>query len=281
MFSRIASQNTFSSEGTYENFSRLTRPVEIADKLTESQRPDVMKLIPKFDFQAKWIPESGSGGMEMLRFGIGTKLGLPGPELTNFGLKRSFFILNPNFDYTSVDWKPDTEFPDSLYTAGLNISWIQPFNDRWMLMVGASPSWASDGKETKDSIRCQGMFGFTWTPNKEWKVVFGGAYPDRDDINFMPFGGAIWPPNEDWRLELMAPQARLAMRLREMSDRNYDRWVYTGVGVEGGNWAVRSVDDRADFKVQMCFLDTVASKWILSSTKDTAHRGSTYLPLGC
>ncbi|MCL2348733.1 MAG: DUF6268 family outer membrane beta-barrel protein [Planctomycetaceae bacterium] len=153
--------------------------------------------------------------------------------------------MTPNFGYTSAQWDGPQKFPSSLYTAGLNVGWMKPVNERWTLMANVMPHWASDGQATQDAVRCPLMAGMTWTPNRQWKVMFGAIYLDRSDIAVLPFGGLVWTPNDDWRFELTAPQARISRRLN-ISTSEFQRWGYVGGGFGGGTWAVESVNHQSD-----------------------------------
>lgn len=247
-----------SSKDGFSEFFQPTPPVENAKELQERSAEGRKGIFQKFSVDLSWIPSGGSNGLGMTRFHTSATFALPGPKLR--WSKPSFFLLTPSFGYTDVDWKRKSPFPDSLYNASLNIAWIQTLNERWSMMLLASPGWASDGKESEDSVRCPVTFGMTWTPNKRWKVVFGAAYLDRSDLSFMPYGGLVWTPNDDVKVELMAPQARLAWRsysdgLLSQFDRKtaIERWNYVGFGFGGGSWAVRSVDNQADFAMSREF----------------------------
>lgn len=232
-----------------DNFAQSDSPTESKDPASEGRKG----IFQKLSLDLSWVPSAGSDGMGLTRFNTSATFALPGPRIRQY--KPSFFLLSPNFGYTSVDWNRGSEFPNSLYNAGLNITWFQPINERWSGMLSVSPGWASDAKESKDSVRCPVVFGLTWTPNNRWKVVFGAAYLDRSDISFLPYGGLIWKPygNEDVRLELMAPQARFIWRscMERFAEQFADpctveTWHYVGGGFGGGTWAIRSENDQAD-----------------------------------
>lgn len=201
----------------------------------------------KLNLGLSWIPGDGSDGLGMTRFNIDATFPFAAPQTHSY-LRSSYFMLTPKFEFTSVDWKRDTTFPDSLYDVGLGFSWFKPINDRWSFMAGATPRWSSDGKESSGSVRCSAMFGLNWTPNDRWKVLLGIAYLDRDDdLDFIPYAGFVWTPNDDWRIEMTLPQARVAKRLRTASCHEMsEKWAYLGFRFGGGNWAIRSRDHRAD-----------------------------------
>lgn len=213
----------------------------------EYRPPVQQKPWQKLNLGVSWIPADGSGGLGMTRFNIDAVF--PCATLrSSYSTSPSYFLLTPKFEYTSVDWKRETSFPDSLYDVGLGMTWMKPINERWSFMASATPRWASDGKESDKSLRCSAMFGFNWTPNNRWKVILGAAYLDRDDdMNFIPYAGCVWTPNDDWRVEMTLPQARVAKRIDiPLFNQMSENWGYAGLGFGGGNWAVRSQNGLAD-----------------------------------
>ncbi len=201
-------------------------------------------LLQAVNIGGSWIPGSDGNDLSLAEFKLGVTCALPAPKFKPF--TNSFFVLTPSFAYTGTRWNGSEHFPSNLYNAGLSMMWMKPLDERWSLMLSASPGYAGDGKATSETVRCPAMFGATWTPNSKWKVVFGVAYLDRSDIPVLPFGGFTYMPNEDWKFECMAPQPRIARRLTACCGPNADRWAYLGFGFGGGNWAIESVGDRTD-----------------------------------
>ncbi len=236
----------------------------LEDYYAKKQRtPKHQRIFQGLGLDMSWIPANGSDGLGLTRFKLDASFGLPGPKLPS--KPPSYFMVSTNFTFTSVNWKPDTPFPNTLYDAGLNLMWLQPINDRWSFMAGVMPGWSSDGKASKDSVRLPAMFGFSWQPNRQWRVSFGAAYLDRSDYSVIPYGGVIWTPSEDFRVELMAPQARIAWASPVVSLRGAENrtWRYIGLGFGGGSWAVRSVNDRDDFAMYREFSLSLGTEWAL------------------
>lgn len=200
----------------------------------------------KLNLGLTWLPSDGNEGLGMTRLNFDVTFPFAVPQARRT-LASSYFTVTPKFEYTDINWKRDTEFPDTLYDAGIGLTWVKPINERWSFMANATPRWASDGHESSNAARCSAMLGLNWTPNDRWKVLFGFAYLDReDDMNFLPYGGLIWTPNSDFRLELTAPRARIAKRLYSPSLNLSEQWAYLGFEIGGGCWAIRSQDHRAD-----------------------------------
>jgi hypothetical protein len=193
-----------------------------------------------------YLPGLGSHGLSMTQLRFGATFAMPAP------LENSYILLTPSFEPTFVHWDGPEPFPSTLYSASLNCTLIKKFNDRWSAMASVGPRWSSDGKETKNSVRCSLMGGMIWNMSHKWHFRFGLAYLARNDsFNIIPFGGAIWTPNDDWRIELMAPMIRVARRCHYFktafsSDSESIHWGYTGIGFSGGTWAFRSIGDRPD-----------------------------------
>ncbi len=229
-----------------ESFSGLADRLDLQEEL-QRRSPQASRkqgLIQRVNFGGSWIPEGGDSGLGLATFNTNITFALPGPKTGPFG--PSYFLISPAFSYTNIQWEHSQGFPDSLYTAGLSLSWMKPINERWNLMLNATPGYAGDGKATSYAVRCPVILGLTWTPNSRWKVVFGAGYMDRSDFPVLPFAGVVYTPNEDWKFELMAPQPRVARRLSGWSDVLCNRWVYLGGGFGGGAWAVESWNGRSD-----------------------------------
>jgi hypothetical protein len=202
-------------------------------------------LIQQVTFGGSWTPAIGHNGMALTDFNAAVTLGLPGPKCGRTKTP-SFFLLTPSFTYTNLDWKGPGKIPESLYNAGLSVGWMKPVNKYWTFMTYASPSYASDGHTSQETMQCGIMAGMNWTPNPHWKIVFGAVYLDRGDIPVIPYGGLVYSPGQDWRFELTVPQAKIARRLTFVSGSRFDHWVYLGGGFNGGSWAIESVFGRPD-----------------------------------
>ena len=193
-----------------------------------------------------YLPGLGGHGLEMTQIRFGATFGLPAP------LENSYIILSPSFEPTFIRWDGWEPFPDTLYSASFNCTLIKRINERWGAMASVGPRWSSDGKETKDSVRCSLMGGMTWDKSRQWQFRFGVIYLNRDDnFNVLPFGGIVWTPNEDWKYDLMLPMLRVARRwhsfpatLSRASESSH--WGYFGIGFGGGTWAFRSIGNQSD-----------------------------------
>ena len=223
-----------------EAFNALSNRLVLANEQGQQQK----RFIKRINFGASWIPENGDDGLGIADAKASFTFALPGPKWEALG--SSYFLISPSFKYSNVQWNRSTPFPDSLYNTGLNITWMQPINERWSTMLNATPSYSGDGKADDYFFRCPLIIGANWTPNAKWKVLFGVAYLDRGDIPVIPFGGFTYAPNDDWKFECMAPQPRIARRLAGWSDSQVDRWCYLGGGFGGDTWAISSVGDRSD-----------------------------------
>jgi len=204
------------------------------------------KMFQGASFAASYLPGWKSDNLEMTQARISATVGLPGL------LENSFILLSPSFETTFFRWSGFESFPETLYTASLNCTFIKKYNERWSCMASIGPRWSSDGKETKDAVRCTLMGGMIWTHSRQWQIRFGVAYLNREDnFNILPFGGVIWTPNEDWKYELITPMFRIARRCRSFpilppfgDETSY--WGYAGIGFGGGTWAFQSLGSRPE-----------------------------------
>lgn len=240
---RVAAQDEtpWPFDAEMENTAAYDYPPPVTAASAEKKQ----RMLQNLTLSGTFIPSGGHDSLGIAKFQAGATFALPGFTLPD--MPQSFFLLTPRLTYTYMDWKHDTRFPDSLYNAGLSVTWIQSFNEQWSLMLNASPGWASDGRESHGAVRCPVMLGMNWQPSRTLKISFGVAYLDRSDVEVLPFGGVTWTPNDDWSIELTAPLARVARRLTAYSDARVSRWAYLGIGFDGGAWAIRSTAGRADF----------------------------------
>ena len=224
-------------------FSWLSQRLNLEESLAR-QINRKKGLLQAINIGGGWTPGADSDDLGLTELRVGVACAFPAPKFQPF--TKSFFVLTPNFSYTCVRWNDNAIFPSNLYHAGLSVMWMKPLDERWSLMLNVSPGYDADGSVRSEPVRCPVIFGATWTPNAQWKVVFGVAYLDRSDIPAIPFGGFSYMPNDDWKFECMAPQPRIARRLTAWCGPNADRWTYLGVGFGGGTWAIESIGDQTD-----------------------------------
>ncbi|MDR1269232.1 MAG: DUF6268 family outer membrane beta-barrel protein [Planctomycetaceae bacterium] len=206
----------------------------------------------KISMEGAWTPSGGNRSLGMTRFKTEAAIMFPGLHFPRMK-ERSLIGIAPTFAYASFDWKRGTAFPKQTYEAGLEFTLMQPLSDHWGFMGKATPQWSSDGKISSRSISCSAMLGLRWEPNRRWEVMFGVMYLGQNaDLSILPFGGVVWRPNEDWRIELMVPQMKIA-KILFTDIRLRDHWLYVGGGFSGGNWAIRSVNDKTDLAMYQEF----------------------------
>jgi hypothetical protein len=194
-------------------------------------------------FSAFYIPGWGNNGMEMTQIQAKASFGLPTP------IENAFLLVTPSFALTFANYGGAIPFPKTLYSASIDLRAIKKFNPRLTAMVSITPRWSGDGRESRDSVRYPFMGSLIWDPTERLKIVFGVGYFARNDYNVLPFGGLIWRPNDDWKIELMAPQIRIAKRWNNAPaflGNRAEYWRYAGIGFGGESWAIKSVVGQPD-----------------------------------
>ena len=135
--------------------------------------------------------------------------------------------------------------PSSLYSAGVNMMWLQRLSDDMTLTVAANPSVGGDDVEFGRHLRVFAMsaVAWDWIPD-ELRLTAGAAWLGRRDIGVVPAAGLEWTPNEDWNVSLILPRPKVARRLAA-SDTS-ETWLYTAGAIAGGTFDVRRADGTAD-----------------------------------
>ena len=148
-------------------------------------------------------------------------------------------ILAPNFMFDHFYEMPSAlKMKDSLYRAGVSLTWRKEVNEFWNIMAFISPTFSSDLENTSsDAIRLPGGGVAVWTPTPHWQFSLGVAYTGMEEWAVTPIGGFIWQPNEDWKLDCTFPKPRLCRRIEPFAGHS-PFWVYLAGEFFGGTWAV-------------------------------------------
>ena len=152
-------------------------------------------------------------------------------------------LVKPNFAAYSLESPLDT--PSSLYSAGINMMWLEKLNDRTTLTIAVNPSLSGDDAEFGRHLRvfAMGAVGWEWIPD-ELMVTAGAAWLGRRDIGVVPAAGLEWTPNDDWNVSLILPRPRVSRRLFD-SDTS-EAWLYAAGSINGGTFDVSRGDGSAD-----------------------------------
>lgn len=152
-------------------------------------------------------------------------------------------LVKPLLAAHTLDAPLDT--PSSLYSAGLNMMWLQRLNDDTTLTIAANPSVGGDEAEFGRHLRvfAMGAVSWDWIPD-ELRLTAGAAWLGHRDIGVVPAAGLEWTPNEDWNVSLILPRPRVARRLAS-SDAS-EAWLYAAGAISGGTFDVRRANGTAD-----------------------------------
>ena len=156
---------------------------------------------------------------------------------------EKMLLVKPYFTAYSLDAPLDT--PSSLYSAGVNMIWLQRLNDDTTLTIAANPSVGGDAERIGDHLRVFAMGGVSW----DWipdqlRLTAGAAWLGRRDIRVVPAAGLEWAPNEDWNVSLILPRPRVSRRLG--CSGTCEAWLYTSGAIAGGTFDIRRSDGSSD-----------------------------------
>lgn len=162
------------------------------------------------------------------------------------------FLFSPTFDFDYFYELPrGLVMADSLYRAGLNLTWLNDVNDFWRVMLFVTPSYASDFEtHSSKAIRVPGGGMAVWTPSPNWQFTFGALYTALESWSVLPIGGVIWQPNDVWRVEMTFPKPRICRRIETSAEWVGPLWLYLAGEFSGGTWAVdlSGRDDLATYR---------------------------------
>jgi hypothetical protein len=124
--------------------------------------------------------------------------------------------------------------------------WLPKLNERWRLILMATPGLYGDFEQTDDRawrLTGFGLAAFDWKPGRV-KLVMGVVYLDRDDFNILPAAGAIWTPSENVEVEAVMPRPRAGWRWRYGT--GFEDWLYVAGEIGGGTWQIERQDLTSD-----------------------------------
>lgn len=152
-------------------------------------------------------------------------------------------LVKPFFAAHTLDAPLDT--PSSLYSAGINMMWLERLNDDTAVTIAVNPSVGGDDAEFGRRLRvfAMGAVAWDWIPD-ELRLTAGAAWLGRRDIGVVPAAGLEWTPDENWNVSLILPRPRVARRLA-LSDGS-EAWVYAAGAIAGGTFDVRRANGTAD-----------------------------------
>ena len=163
--------------------------------------------------------------------------------------------------------------PSRLYSAGINLMWLERLNDDMRLTIAANPSAGGDDSEFGQHLRvfAMGAVAWDWIPD-ELRLTAGAAWLGRRDIGVVPAAGIEWTRDENWNVSLILPRPRVSRRLA-WSDTS-ETWLYAAGAINGGTFDVRRGNGTADELSIREFQTTVGVEM------KSDHRGRGFFEIG-
>ncbi|GAA4427216.1 DUF6268 family outer membrane beta-barrel protein [Bremerella cremea] len=190
------------------------------------------------------VPRKGSATFTYLGGGGNDGLGI-----TSIDTSASFMAplpiwggmygsLTPGFDWVSLNGPSGFDLPSDLYRGSLSLGFIKPFESGSQLVVGISPTFATDGHaDASDAFQFNAFGMYNWKRSEKFSWQFGIAATGRDDIPVLPVVGFTWKPNDNWEIEASVPRPRISHRLQWFPSLG-ENWAYVAGEFGGGTYGV-------------------------------------------
>jgi hypothetical protein len=214
--------------------ARLAVPDDVRASDTETSRAPRARRKPKTQIETSLTDGDGLT-FGTARVSVAAMLPVNPPD--------RMLLVKPNFAAHSLASPLDT--PSRLYSAGINMMWLEKLNDRTMLTIAVNPALSGDDVEFGRHLRvfAMGAVGWDWIPDA-LRVTAGAAWLGRRDIGVVPAAGLEWTPNDDWNVSLILPRPRVSRRL--FVSETSEAWLYAAGSLNGGTFDVRRGDGSAD-----------------------------------
>jgi len=222
--------------------STLDEPlVPLAGSSAATPRPPGSKpgVFQQVMFTSTWMPGGGANGLGITDLWLQSTFGFPLPT------PDSPLLLTPSFEAQFLDGPTSPDLPPRLYDAALQFRYLRKFTPEFGIDLAVSPGMHGDfepnsGREFRIPSRAIGAYD--WDP--ELQIVFGVAYLDREDINWLPVGGVIWTPNDCTRVEAIVPRPRFSRRF--CYDGITEDWWYVAGEFGGGSYGIQRANGTPD-----------------------------------
>ena len=219
------------SEPLYENWEQPAEPPGPPDRRQGA--------FQKFKASETWLLSGGGDGFGVHELGTSVTFGFPLPT------PKSPLIVRPQFNLYLLDGPAAPDLPSEVYDAGVQLRWIRPINDRWIMDLAVMPGYYADfNTNSSDGVRVTGHGIALWDRSATTKIALGVVYLDRSDVSVVPAAGLIYTPHEDLRWELMFPRPRVTWRPHGWFCE--DDWLYVAGELGGGTWAIQRASGAED-----------------------------------
>jgi hypothetical protein len=226
------------------------RPASFFDPNIEATAPDALSLEPdppagpkpppgakpgmlqEVSLITTWLSGKEPVDLDVVDIDFKISLGLPCPTV------ETPMVLTPGLGMHFLEGPDSPDLPARVYDSFLDIRWILPLNEQFMFDLAVTPGWYSDWEQSgSEGLRIGARAIGIYTASPEARFVLGGAFLDREDVDFLPIAGLIWTPHDDLKLDLLFPLPKLSWRVSV--DGSLEKWWYISGELGGGSWAIR------------------------------------------
>ena len=212
-----------------------------------SERYDtMMRFNDRLSFNALWMSDGGDDSLGNTELRGQSRFAIPCQMFGN-----TMFYVAPGFQVNF--WKNAPAAPQYAYTMRDTTfgSWIdagiEPYlgNEIRFDLWGSIGVYSDFNKITNDCIYVRGVARGYYQYTKNFELMAGVIYLNRERIKLMPTFGVLWTPSPDFECHLIFPEPKVLRRIYTVSDTQW--WAYVRGEYGGGSWAVVN-SDRSVFR---------------------------------
>jgi len=190
-------------------------------------------------YTTTWLPGGGVNGLGITDLWLQATFGFPLPT------PDAPLLVTPSFEVQFLDGPTASDLPPRLYDGAVQFRHLRKLTPGFGIDLAVAPGMHGDyspnsGRQFRIPSRAVGAFD--WNP--ELQLIFGVAYLDREDVNWLPVGGLIWTPDDCTRVEAIVPRPRLAYRFA--FDGITEDWGYVGAEFGGGSYGIERANGTPD-----------------------------------
>lgn len=193
--------------------------------------------IDHWNAEANWLAGRGD------YFGLGT-----GSGSMTIGLpKIQGVTVRPSGAFHSVFGPDRTDLPSQLYDGSVEVAWMHRFDDRMRMRLAGGAGVFSDFETSNDleeAVRFSGSGIGTFEVHPDLQLVLGAAWINLENRRVLPVAGVVWSPSDDLRLDLVCPEGRVSIKLKEMTEKT--RWFYLSGAFYGRTWQIERANGTLD-----------------------------------
>jgi phospholipase/lecithinase/hemolysin len=196
--------------------------------------PEPWRLFQETRFDATWLSASSTTRLDIVDLELTTILNIPTVE--------GWAPLKVTPYAAFRDWIPPHGTGLRLYDLNTEFAW-RPRLAQWLFAdLAVTPGLYTDFKDVNfESFKMRGRALAIVAFSKQFQIVGGVMYVNRNRIKLLPAGGVIWNPSDDFRCFLVFPQPKVSYRLATLGDTQV--WGYVAGEFGGGRWEIGGAND--------------------------------------